>query len=272
MSRKNIFAILAEKYDTEIAKITALFHSKTFSSIIDSSITIEELVDIYAFYNWKSRGTCLNCEDMRNSLGLTTSPKKIDDINEILNYLEYYINMCYLATRAKPGEYQKNKNFAMLEDNIKKLIGALNHELKIIKSEEKVLIIPKNPAGTAVAEISSEQTGLAILKYHHYLLKGNLSEKRRILQEIANEYEDILKTGTPKEVFSQTRALLNKLGIRHGNKENKNNVAKFNNAKLEELYDDLYQMLLLCVLLNNYYSCLRKKTDELLDSLKDNKK
>ncbi|MCA6071669.1 MAG: hypothetical protein LE168_04810 [Endomicrobium sp.] len=156
----------------------------------------------------------------------------------------------------------------MLIADIKKLIAYLNHEQQPIKSEDKILIVPKNSAGTAAAEISSPQTGVAILKYHHRLLKGDLSEKRKLLHTIANEYEGILKSKPcePKAIFDNANALLNNLYIRHGNKDNKNNIAKFSDDELENWYDELYQILLLCVLLNDN-SVRMKKVDKLLKSL-----
>ncbi|MCA6071668.1 MAG: hypothetical protein LE168_04805, partial [Endomicrobium sp.] len=58
--------------------------------------------------------------------------------------------------------YQIFYFFGMLIADIKKLIAYLNHEQQPIKSEDKILIVPKNSAGTAAAEISSPQTGVAV--------------------------------------------------------------------------------------------------------------
>lgn len=151
----------------------------------------------------------------------------------------------------------------MLLSNINQLVDKINHKSIYLEKEAKILIIPKNPQGTASAEISSEQTGLAILRYHHRLLQGNLSGKRKILETIAHEYEEILKNGEPTEIFSKTRTVLNNSAIRHGDKKNKENVAKLNDKEFEECYDDLYQMLLLCILLNDNKSRM-KRVDVLL--------
>jgi len=276
MSRKNIFDTLTDKYDigTELQRITTLFNSKSFIAYDhwDNAVyefSLEEIADKFKFYDWKSRGTCLSCHDMKDALGLQKNPEGVRDINSVLNYLEYYINI-YLLTGDINGvdyEYKKTKNYNMFLSNIKKLLDKINHEFLIVKEEEKILIVPKNSTGIAASEISSEQTGIAILKYHHRLLKGDVSEKRKILQTIANEYEVVLKSGTPTEVFGKTKALLNKLGIRHGDKENKANLAKLSPDELEHWYDELYQMLLLCILLNDN-STRMPKVDELLVKLK----
>jgi hypothetical protein len=193
------------------------------------------------------------------------------DINAVLNYLEYYTNIYWLSIIAirKELDFETTNEFFMFETDISNLIDNLNHQAIYIKQEEKVLIVPKNCAGIAAAEVSSEQTGLAILEYHHRLLKGDLSKKRNILHQIANEYEDVLKkTIEPKEIFSNTRELLNKLYIRHGNKENQKNISEFKDDELEKWYDELYQMLLLCILLNSYCEEVKPEIEKLLKSLK----
>jgi hypothetical protein len=278
MGRKNIFETLADNFNagTALKRIATLFHSKLFFEYYDcyhtpDEATIEKIVDNYTFRDWKSRGACLfDCRHMRNTLGLVECPPEEADALLILKYLEYYINICTLANRANYGStYQRSEKFNMLIDDIGKLIDYLNHKAMPIKSEDKILVIPKNPAGTAAAEISLPQTGVAILKYHHHLLKGDVLEKRKLLQTIANEYEEVLrlKPCEPKAIFVNTNALLNNLCIRHGNEDNKNNIAKFSKDELENWYDELYQMLLLCILLNDNYARM-KKIDDLLESIK----
>jgi hypothetical protein len=153
--------------------------------------------------------------------------------------------------------------FKMLIVNIDELIDNLNHQKFLIESEseDEVLIIPKNPEGIAAAEISKKQTGIAILRYHHHLLKGDLNEKRKILQEIGLEYEKMLKSKPcdPKEIFLKTWSLLNRLCIRHDNEENEKNIAKFSgDGELESWYDEIYQMLLLCKLLSDNIPRMKK--------------
>jgi hypothetical protein len=70
------------------------------------------------------------------------------------------------------------------------------------------------------------------------------------------------KSCESKAIFGNTNALLNNFYIRHGDEDNKNNIAKFSRDELENWYDELYQMLLLCVLLNDN-SARMKKIDDL---------
>jgi hypothetical protein len=184
MGRKNMFEILADTYNDAgkaLKRIATMFHSKLFFNDTEytPNTTIEEIVDKYTFCDWKSRCSRSDCKGMRNDLKLVECPP--EEADTIL-YLEYYINIWTLANRANcDSEYQRSNRFNMLIDDIEELIDYLNHKEMPIKSEDKILVIPKNPAGTAAAEISSPQTGVAILKYHHHLLKGDVDEKRKLL-------------------------------------------------------------------------------------------
>ena len=157
----------------------------------------------------------------------------------------------------------------MLEDNIKILLDHLNYEMLVIAEEEKVLLIPKNPAATSVAEISSKETAVAILMYNHASLKGNLSQKRNLLLKIYLEYEKLLKKGIKgfTEYFDKTRGLVNKLNIKHNNKkEIEFEWVNLSDEQLEEWYDELYQLLLFCVLIKDNIE-RKNKADEFLKSL-----
>ncbi|MCL2888146.1 MAG: hypothetical protein FWF35_02410 [Elusimicrobia bacterium] len=273
MIRKNIFETLEDNYNIkeEINNISFLFDSALIISYTEISTnrdfyseSIEEFVTDYLFHKWESRKTCLSCKHMRKILKIDEL-KKSSDFNDISFCLEYYLNILQLFLRnyKSIGEYfNLSNNLTILYENINTLMEHINYQIVDIKNEERVLIVPKNPASTAAAEVSSKQTGIAILKYHHALLKGNLNGKRNLLAEIALEYEPILNS--PKDLFSKTRALLNNLNIRHNNAEGKN--AQVLPQNLEEWYDDLYDMLLLCKLENENVSRM-SKVQALLDTM-----
>ena len=141
-----------------------------------------------------------------------------------------------------------------------------------MKSDEIVLLLPKNPAATAVAEISSEDIALAILKYNHASLKGNLESKRKLLYQISLEYEPLLKAPIEgyKDFYDKTNGLLNTLHIRHNNtakENNKNNIININEDELEKWYDELYQLLLFCILIKDNLE-RKKEVDEFLKEIK----
>lgn len=271
MKRKNIFEILDDKYDikVEINKIDTLFSNALL--YVTNNMTfqpqqgnIEAVVGEFLFYNWKQRGTCLNCQEMRSKLDIDLEK---NDITSILIRLEYYLNIINLAnTKLGYSNFQKTQQFVILEDNIKILLDHLNYEILIIEKEEKVLLVPKSPAATSVAEISTTETATAILMYNHTSLKGDLSQKQSLLLKIYLEYEKLLKNGIDgfSEYFDKTRGLINKLNIKHNNKKE---IENLDNEQLEEWYDELYQLLLFCVLIKDNKE-RKDKAEKFLKSLK----
>ena len=272
MSRKNIFEVLNNNYDIaqEIDKITELFNSNMVSYFDGSyercTTTIEIIFNSIILPNWKQRGTLLSLDEMKEKLNI---PDYFEDeswwsINDAINLLEIYDNIAYLIHKKLNRDvYQLDNCFNLLIENIHILLDHLNYEHKIFENEEKVILIPKNPAATAVAEISDEETAMAILRYNHHTLKGDLETKRHLLNSIAREYEPLLNNPIEGYIdfFKKTNGLLNNLHIRHNNIEsvdNKNLVIDIDDKTLEHWYDELYQLLLFCVLIDDN---LNRKND-----------
>lgn len=263
MSRRNIFELLKENYDIkyEMNKITTLFDSQLFKHIDSYTYnqticTIENIVDNRLLFTWKQRNSCLSCNEIKIKLDLKFDYSTLDNVILIL---EYYANLIYLVDiyiNHNEINYQKFKEYIMLKENIINLLDHINYEIYTIEKDEKVLIVPKNPAATAVAEISDEETAMAILIYNHHTLKGDLETKRELLNSIARTYEPLLKSPIEgyKDFYEKTNQLLNNLHIRHNNLEevnNKNLVIDIDDKTLEHWYDELYQLLLFCVLIDD---------------------
>jgi len=274
---KHFLDILRENYNfnDEIDRIAKLFVSQTLYiySFNTTWYTLEEVFEKHVLSKWKGRLSCISMTDLKNSLHIrysaTHRPISNSD-DDILRYLEYYINVMLNFTKSnRSNEYSKTEDFHMLNENMLMLLDHMNHEVIEDKDNQIFLVVPKNPQGTAAAEVSSKSTGLAILQYHHRLLKGNLDAKSKILFAIAGEYEDMLKnppTGY-KELFDKTRGLCNQLCIRHTNKQNKCNIGNLSDEELEHWYDEIYQMLLLCILISENIKQQRvEKAKQLLDS------
>lgn len=282
MTRKNIFEILNEKYDInrEMVKISSLFEKiqiqttnpMTFQS---GSHSIEQICDIYCFPRWKQRGSYLNCQEMR--IDLTLANEKELSESEIIKTLEYYVNILVLIEDR--CHFHNNINFScpplfwMMQDNIDILLEHLNYKKEIFCEEEKVILVPKNPAATAVAETTkNKDIAFAILKYNHASLKGDLESKKQLLLSIANEYEPLLKKPIDgfKDYFSMATGLLNNLHLRHNNKSGKDKkqvIVDMSDTELEKWYDELYQLLLFCVLIKDNVK-RKNEIDELLKKLK----
>ena len=215
------------------------------------------------------------CKEIKEALEIPKFFTFETPIETILNTLEYYENISYLLIKKlkifDDYGYVVSDNFKILLENMQMLLGHLNYEHKIFEDEEKVILVPKNPAATAVAEISDKETALAILMYNHHTLKGNLEAKRELLNSIARTYEPLLKKPIEgfKDFYEKTNQLLNNLHIRHNNLEeinNKNLVINIDNKTLEYWYDELYQLLLFCVLIDDNLK-RKKEATEFLKSL-----
>lgn len=283
MTRKNIFEILKEKYNVkkEISKIITLFEEMKIqrTNPLDfqmETYSIEHLCNHFCFYTWKQRGAYLNCEEMRADLQLKT--ENISREDDVIIILEYYINILSLINaRCRLRDSTKflvPQLFWMMNKNIDILLEHLNYKEIINSEEEKVILVPKNPAATAVAEITeNKDIAFAILKYNHASLKGDLEGKRQLLLSIANEYEPLLKKPIDgfKDYFSMATGLLNNIHLRHNNKTGKDKkevVANMSDKELEKWYDELYQLLLFCILIKDN----TKRKDEMAELLKKLKK
>ena len=270
MARKNIFEILEEKYniEKEFNVIKTLFFEPILIYLPylgdKRYITIEQAVDNNLFFTWKQRYSCLSTNDFKQKLKLNfTSKRKLS--NKIL-CIEYICNMLELInTKLFSPTFQKDKNCVILEKNIEIFLEHINYEKLLFKEEEKVILVPKDPAATAVAEISSKDIAFAILKYHHASLKGKIDEKRKLLLSIANEYEPLLKKPIDgfTDYFTKTRNMLNNLNIRHNNTSTNEYLTQMSDEELEGWYDELYQLLLFCVLIKDNKE-RKDKVDDLL--------
>ena len=206
---------------------------------------------------------------MKEQLGLNNCD--ISKLHNKIHCLEYICNMIDLAnTKLSYPLFQKTKEFVMLEQNVDLLLEHINYEKVFFKEDEKIILVPKSPEVIAVAEISSPEVAHAILKYHHASLRGNLAEKRKLLLSIANEYEPLLAKPIEgfTDYYNKTTNMLNNLNVRHNNKSGKKKndlVVNMKDDELEHWYDELYQLLLFCVLIEDN----KKRKDHVSDLLKN---
>lgn len=89
--------------------------------------------------------------------------------------------------------FWSNKFYDFLKENFFEIIDSMNYEICIFEDEEKVIIIEKNTAATAVAEIIEPELAYEVIQYNHYLMKGNIEGKSAIeyvknLSEEEREY------------------------------------------------------------------------------------
>ena len=221
--------------------------------------SLEDFFDAFMFKTWKARGTCISCEDMIETLNLDEILDSDDPtFEETISYCEYVANLIKLYDRAelKEGVHLCKTSVAVaIITNLNSIMDWLNQEMVFFEKEERVLITEKNATVTAVAEYVDEELAYQIVKYNHYTLKGDISKKKEILLKLGSELEPKRKQLSPINSQLETNIffMLNNLNIRHNNRSKKDRnykeyVAKMKKNKLEEWYDELYQMMLLAML------------------------
>ena len=255
---KRLDALIQDKQGVKIDKSFDLFNLPSNISCLEY-YSIEKCVDEFIFKTWKGRGTCISCEDMRKTLNIDKIVTYFDPtLEEVLTYCEYVANIKNLYDRSKSSKdvaiYDTNIASA-ISDNLKSLLDWLNQEAVFFENEEMVLITEKNATVSAVAECVDENLAYQIVKYNHYMLKGNIAKKKEILLNLGNVVEpkraDI--SSANKQLSDNIFFLLNNLNIRHNNvkekdKKYKEYTAHMSDEELEKWYDELYQMILLAIL------------------------
>lgn len=266
MARRTIFDMLDAEMNLseEISRLRVLCGQEVIEGGDDSwcpeySYTLEKFVDEYCFFRWKHRSRCLDCADMRRKLNITdiNMHEELND-EQIITYLEYLANMIWLCDNYLYRDrkfFWSTKYYAELKENFAQILDSMNYEERVFEEEEKVLLVEKNVAVTATAEIVEPQLAYEIIQYNHYMLKGDIEGKRKILNLLAEKIEPMrakFKTlQRHKELESNVGFLLNKMNIRHNNTEGKNAIDYVKNLSDEELeywYDEAYQLILLCIL------------------------
>lgn len=263
--RKNMFQLLEDEYNIG-EELTRLYYLARldyyFTNTISSTIIkhqIEPYVNEQFFDSWVYRGTCTSVYNMKRALKLDM--EEIDLI-QLLLYIEYILNIFYLCINnnviIRDKSNNENKNISLYK-NIKILLSNYNFEYKVIDAENtKIVVVESNPSATLVAEtIEDHNISLDVIRYNHFMLRGNVHEKKKILTQLYKEFEKIKNQliVVDKGLASNLGFLFNALGIRH-NKHNSpitNELVKaMSDEEIEEWCDDIYEIFMLAILRVNY--------------------
>lgn len=265
MSRKNIFDVVSESFnvDHELERIRRLFIEEhpifVYSNRTDYSVL--RYVDKYGFYQWRNRGRCIDVNDFLSVLEYeelwNSAPSNLQDF---LTLIEIIYNFCWIAKKAAGkgkisiDRYQE-KHFSILEETLKACLSHYNYKGTYFPELEQLIVIEDKPEATAVAEIVDIEIGYKVLRYNHYMLKGDLQAKKDILLALGADLEPKRAQikAIDKDLEDEIFYILNNLNLRHnntveGDKHYKKAVAEMDSVTLENWYDELYQMMLLAYL------------------------
>lgn len=131
--------------------------------------------------------------------------------------------------------------------------------MNLDESDVKYILVEKNPSATLVAElVEDDKISIDIIKYNHYMLKGDIYKKKKILTQCYKELEKIipaLKQNGYNSIADDAKFLFNALGIRHDKTDNKitnEKVKNMGDTELEEWCDKTYEMFLCAELAANH--------------------
>ena len=260
MARKTIFDILANKWDlsVEISRVHDLFVKEHLLQVDRLSYTLRKFVDIYCFEYWKSRGRCIDVNDLMRTINYE---KLLDDSEKNFDSLWSLIEIVFTFWKLAETKINNSKdikyytNFYHLSDVLQEILSHYNHKALYDEEAEQIIVIENKPEITAVVETVEPKLSLEVIRYNHYTLRGDIDAKRSILNFMGQALEPRRKelskihSGLEDNIFY----FLNNLHIRHNNKARKDKnykeyVAKMTKKKLELWYDELYQMILLAFL------------------------
>ena len=263
MSRKNIFEIVADSFDLpkELARMKRLFEKEKLVRIdFVGDYTVLDYIQAEGFSYWKNRGRCVDANDFLQQLGYQSLwVAAMSDIQDLLLLIEIIYNFWHIVARQTHMQCRQElcgRNFILLKTIMDDCLAHYNYKGEYFFEQEKLIVIEDKPEATAVAEIVDTEIAHKVLRYNHYLLKGDLDTKKEILLAIGTDLEPMREQikSVDKNLEDGIFYLLNNLHLRHNNKAESDKkyrkvIAEMDSSVLENWYDELYQMMLLAYLL-----------------------
>ncbi len=260
MARKSIFDIASASlnmYNETDRIIRMAFEEDVISTYKNNKLV--NFVDERCFKSWTHRGHFLDLEDMLKAIEFKklSIRAKQQDVDAFIYIIEVVYNCWMLANKEIKGDLNNTYwcgNFMHLKDVMDDNLEKYNHKAHFEK--DRVLIIEDKPEVTAVAEIVDEPLALEVIRYNHRSLQGEIEAKKQVLLMLGAELEPKRKEleKIDKKSSENIFFMLNNLNIRHNNrskldKNYKEFVAKMPKKTLEKWYDELYQIMLLAILI-----------------------
>lgn len=262
MSRKSIFEIVADTFDLsrELVRIKRLFEKETVVYMpYEFDHSVLEYVKSAGFSAWKNRGRCVDADDFLSLLGYKKlwQSAETDELDLFL-LLEIVYNFWHIVNHRTHTLYRyddRGRNFALLKKILDECLAQYNYRGEYFPELEQLIVIEDKPEVTAVAEIVDTEISYKVLRYNHYMLKGDLQAKKDILLALGADLEPKREQikAIDKNVEDGIFYILNNLNLRHnntteGDKHYKQAVADMDEGALEHWYDELYQLMLLAYL------------------------
>lgn len=261
MSRKNIFEMVAEIFDVsiELDRMYRLFEKRGIVSSYPYTNTLRDYIKNVGFSTWRNRGRCVDLNDFLSLLDYDALWQSAQtDVQDLFTLVEIIYNFWYVAERkvnASYGSGDSGRDFRLLKKILDDCLAHYNYKGEYFRDLEQLIVIEDKPEATAVAESVDNDLGYKVLRYNHYMLKGDLQAKKDILLALGADLEPKRKQiqAIDKDLEDGIFYILNNLNLRHnnktvGDKNYRQAVADMDDVTMEGWYDELYQMMLLAYL------------------------
>ena len=219
--------------------------------------TLEEKISD-SFRSWRHRKNFISFDELREHFGFKYCCEGgyydpyvpngfVETIDDFLCYCEIIYNMLSLITDNFLCVSINESEGVVLETIIYD-VEKLNYEFK--KDEDKYILVQKNVAASAVVELVDYDLAKEIIRYNHFVLKGDIKSKRDILKNMAHAIEPLrsdLNRNNLSTIGNDFFYLVNNMDIRHNNcdvNDKKNYFEKFaslSDGEKEKWYDEIYQ-------------------------------
>ena len=211
-------------------------------------ISIEELIE-ENFGQINFWGTCLSLDEFNECYGFEFEriPQNFG-VDYLVSFCEYYYN--FVNAISSRDFYTPDKGFYI--SHVTKVIDAIGY--MFAQEDGFTIFVPKDNAAIAVSEseLIPKAVSYKIIAYNHHAKKGDLEAKRQILLALSDLLEPKRKDLelVDKQFASDLFYALNNFNVRHNNVDPtgpkyKKPVGDLSEAKLEQWYDEVYQMCLL---------------------------
>lgn len=263
--RKSIYDILGKRFNivNEYEKLYELF---TDEKVYKYGIYTYSLANLFNKFieEWKFRATYRNTEEILNDLNLMEDTDEEHAMNDILYLIELILNIdLFIENKTKDLDKKyfdyddknvtliyKKSNITM--ENIEILLKELGYKY-VKKTKDKILLRKNNVMAIETAQIV-ENNSIAdlILDYTDFRIENDLKAKKDILNSLGQYLEPLRKD--IKKIDSNLEDYiffcLNKLNIRHNNKNGKKKIEFVSKLKKKEIiawYDKIYDLIIIAI-------------------------
>lgn len=224
--------------------------------------TIENEIEKY-FREWEDRQNYMSFYELRKELGFTyyttRNYKESNVPNGFITCIEDFLLYCEMIRNLLKHTYIKSpyneQRILDINRTIQFDLDRINHQFYVY-GDGREIVVQKNAATSAVADIVEPILADEIVRYNHYLLKGDLESKKDILIKIAAALEPMRQNlrDANKTIENDLFFLVNRMNIRHNNcdsRDSKNYCEEFDKlskSEKESWYDEIYQESLMAFL------------------------